>query len=164
MTACCPFIPARMGIALTEPGKSLSFPPLSLCESVCRNAEVRCGKLTWQMRTVEISLLKLRPSWGVRRGAGRWFWIPFTLAPLKGFLISTAPVIQVAVELPALTELCWFYLCMAHFCLRQAGWIQNKISFCQTIPNGRPIIADTSRVEKAAHGLLGYHNTAVFRD
>lgn len=35
---------------------------------------------------------------------GSWFWAPFTLMFLKGFLVGTAPVIKVEVELPVLTE------------------------------------------------------------
>jgi len=57
---------------------------------------------------------------------GSWLWTPFTLALLKGFLIGTAPVITVAGELPVLTELCSFYLCIARFCLRQARQIHSE--------------------------------------
>lgn len=41
MAACCPFIPARMGTALTEPGESA----LPLCEWGCRAA---LHSLTWE--------------------------------------------------------------------------------------------------------------------
>lgn len=61
---------------------------------------------------------------------------------LKEFLISTAPIMKVAVELPTLRELWCSYLCVAHFCLRQARQIQNETSYCQIIPNRNPAFAD----------------------
>lgn len=75
---------------------------------------------------------------------GSWFWIPFILTGLQ---IGTTPAMKVAVELPALTTLP--ISPVRGSLLLEAGETENETSFCQTIPNRDPSIADSSRVQPA---------------
>lgn len=118
-----------------------------ICWLSVNGTELLCTRLTWAMATVRISawfMPSAGPGWKVRRDLGSWFWTSLTLT---GLVVGATPEMKVAVELAALTAL--LMSPVPGSLLLETGETENETSFCQTIPNRDPSIADSSRVQPA---------------